>query len=234
MYNDKKFIAIIPARSGSKGIKDKNIKELNGKPMIAYTIEAAKKSGICDDIIVSTDSQKYAEISIEYGAVIPFLRPENLSTDTATTNDVIEYTINKLKEAGKEYDYFILLQPTSPLRLSEDILGASSLLFEKKANSIVSVCEAEYSPLYMNILDESLSMDGFLPQNTKTRRQELSKHYRLNGAIYICKVDFFLEYKDFYREKSYAYIMDKKRSIDIDDEFDFFIVDSLMKTLKNK
>lgn len=232
MYNSKKFLAIIPARSGSKGLKDKNIKELNGKPMISYTIEAAKNSNIFDDIIVSTDSQKYANISLEYGASVPFLRPEYLSTDIATTNDVIEYIIEELKKNGKEYDYFMILQPTSPLRTLEDMLGAVKLLFEKDANSVVSVCEAEHSPLYMNTLDESLSMSGFISKDTKTRRQELPKYYRLNGAIYISKVDFFLRYKDFYREKSFAYIMDKKRSIDIDDEYDFFIAESLMKILK--
>ncbi|MGF7059795.1 cytidylyltransferase domain-containing protein [Brassicibacter mesophilus] len=229
MYNNKKFLAIIPARSGSNGLKDKNIRELNGKPMIAYSIEAAKNSNIFDDIMVSTDSHKYADISIKYGASVPSLRPEYLSTDTATTNDVIDYTINILKEIGKEYDYFMLLQPTSPLRTSKDIVDAIKLLFEKEANSIVSVCEAEHSPLYMNELDESLSIDGFLIKDTKTIRQELPKYYRLNGAIYICNTDYFLKYKDFYREKSYAYIMDKKSSIDIDDEIDFIIADNLMK-----
>lgn len=231
MYNNKKFLAIIPARSGSKGLKDKNIKELCGKPMIAYTIEAAKESKIFEDIIVSTDSLKYAEISNKYGASVPFLRPDYLSTDIATTNDVIEYTIKELQKIGKEFDYFILLQPTSPLRTSQDILGAVELLFKKNANSIISVCEAEHSPLYMNILDESLSMDGFLPKNVKTRRQEFSKYYRLNGAIYISKVDYFLKYKNFYGEISYAYIMDKIRSIDIDDEFDFTMAENFIKML---
>lgn len=229
MYNNKRFLAIIPARSGSKGLKDKNIKQLNGKPMIAYTIEAAIKSNIFDDIIVSTDSQKYANISIKYGATVPFLRPEYLSTDTATTNDVIEYTIKELKKAGKDYDYLMILQPTSPLREANDIIDSAKVLFEKEANSVVSVCEAEHSPLYMNILNESLSMDGFLQRDIKTRRQELPKYYRLNGAIYLCKVDYFLNYKDFYKEKSYAYVMDKERSVDIDDELDFIMAEILMK-----
>lgn len=229
MYNNKKFIAIIPARSGSKGLKDKNIKQLNNKPMIAYTIEAAVKSGVFDDVIVSTDSQKYADISIKYGASVPFLRPDYLSTDTATTNDVIEYTIKELKETEKDYDYFMILQPTSPLRQPEDILGAVKLLFEKDANSVVSVCEVEHSPLYMNTLDKSLSMNSFLQNDIKTRRQELPKYYRLNGAIYLCKADYFLRYKNFYKEKSYAYIMDKKRSVDIDDEIDFIMAKSLQK-----
>lgn len=229
MYNNKKFLAIIPARSGSKGLKDKNIKQLNGKPMITYTIEAAIKSNIFDDIIVSTDSQKYADISIKYGASVPFLRPDFLSTDEALTRDVIVYTVKKLKESGNEYDYLMILQPTSPLRKPEDILGAVELLFEKEANSVVSVCEAENSPLYMNTLDESLSIDGFLSKNVKTRRQELPKYYRLNGAIYLCEVEYYLNIGDLYNEKSYAYVMDKKRSIDIDDDIDFIMAEILMK-----
>ena len=228
MYNSKKILAIIPARSGSKGLKDKNIKSLNGKPMIAYTIEAAAESNIFDDVIVSTDSQVYANISIEYGASVPFLRPNYLATDEATTRDVMIYTLNKLAETGGNYDYFMILQPTSPLRKAEDILGAVKLLVQKDANSIVSVCESEYSPSYMNTLDESLSINGFINKAIKTRRQELPKYYRLNGAIYLCKVDYYLNFGNLYNEKSFAYIMDKVSSIDIDDEVDFIIAESLM------
>lgn len=228
MYNNKKILAIIPARSGSKGLKDKNIKELNGKPMIAYTIEAAIQSGLFDDVIVSTDSQVYAYTAMKFGASVPFLRPEDLSSDTATSSDMIIHTIGELNKLGKQYDYFMLLQPTSPLRTKDDIINSIELLFKKDANSVVSVCEAENSPLYMNTLDDNLSMDGFLSKDIKTRRQDLDKYYRLNGAIYICNVDYFLKYNDFYKEYSYAYIMDKERSIDIDDEFDFKFVGYLL------
>lgn len=232
LYNNKKFLAIIPARSGSKGLKDKNIKDLNGKPMIAYTIEAAMNSGIFDDIIVSTDSQAYADIAVNFGATVPFLRSEYLSTDEVTIKDVIINTINKLKATGCAYDYFIILQPTSPLRKSEDIIAAAELLFEKDANSVVSVCEAEHSPLYMNTIDESLSINGFISKNTSSRRQELLKYYRLNGAIYICNVDYYLDYEDLYGERSFAYIMDKNRSIDIDDKLDFDIAEYLLTKSK--
>lgn len=232
MYKNKKFLGIIPARSGSKGLKDKNIKELNGKPMIAYSIEAAIESKVFEDIIVSTDSETYADISKQYGAIVPFLRTDCLSTDKAKTNDVIEYTLKELKKIGKEYDYFMILQPTSPLRNVNDILGAVELLFEKEANSVISVCESEYTPLYMNMLGESLSMDNFLDNDIKSRRQELPKYYRLNGAIYLSKVDYFLRYKNLYKEKSYAYIMDNKSSIDIDDEFDFIWAEFLLGQLE--
>ncbi|OZV13447.1 CMP-N-acetlyneuraminic acid synthetase [Tissierella sp. P1] len=229
MYNNKKFLAIIPARSGSKGLKDKNIKELNGKPMIAHTIEAAIESDIFNEVVVSTDSQTYGDIAKKFGATVPFMRPDYLSNDTATSIDTIVHTIEELSKIRKEYDYFMLLQPTSPLRTKEDIINSIQLLFEKDANSVISVCEAEHSPLYMNTLAENLSMDGFLLKGIKTRRQELDKYYRINGAIYMCKVDYFLKYNDFYKEKSYAYVMDKKASVDIDDEIDFFIAESLMK-----
>ena len=228
MYRNKKILAIIPARSGSKGLKNKNIKMLNGKPMIAYTIEAAVQSNMFDDVIVSTDSQIYADIAANHGVSVPFLRPEYLSSDKATSIDMIIHAIKELKKLGKEYDYFMLLQPTSPLRSKEDIINAVELLFEKDANSVVSVCQAENSPVYMNILDKTLSMDGFLPKNTKTRRQDLDKYYRLNGAIYLSKVDYFLEERDLYGEKSFAYIMDKRNSVDVDDEIDFIIAEKLI------
>jgi CMP-N-acetylneuraminic acid synthetase len=229
MYNNKRFLAIIPARSGSKGLKDKNIKVMNGKPMLSYSIEAAAVSGIFDNIVVSTDSEEYADIARQYGASIPFLRPEFLAADTTTTNDVLEYTLNRLKEMKQEYDYFVLLQPTSPLRKAEDIVESAKLLFSKEAYTIVSVCEVDHSPLYMNVLNESLSMEDFLSKDIKTRRQDLQQYYRLNGAIYISEVNYFLKCKNFYGDKCYAYIMDKKRSIDIDDEIDFLIADTIMK-----
>ncbi|WP_455815880.1 acylneuraminate cytidylyltransferase family protein [Clostridium butyricum] len=127
-----KIIAIIPARSGSKGLKDKNIKEINGKPLIAYTIESAIKSNVFKDVLVSTDSKKYLEIAVKYGAYVPFLRNEKLAKDTSSTNDVIEDVLTQLKKIGKEYDAFMLLQPTSPLRSIEDIKNALKLFEEKK------------------------------------------------------------------------------------------------------
>lgn len=228
MYKKKRFLAIIPARSGSKGLRDKNIKELDGKPMLSYTIEAAIKSNIFDDIVVSTDSQVYADIAIEFGASVPFFRPDYLSTDEATTKDVVVHTLNELEKMGNKYDYFIILQPTSPLRQSEDIIAAVELLFKKEADSIVSVCESEHSPLYMNTLDESLSLNGFIDKAIKTRRQELPKYFRLNGAIYLCDVDYYLKDGDLYGENCYAYIMDKRSSIDIDDNVDFIVAEILI------
>lgn len=226
-----KILAIIPARSGSKGLKNKNIKLLNGKHLIGYTIEAAIKSNIFTDIIVSTDSEEYAEISKVYGAKVPFLRSKELSSDTASSIDVIIDAINKMENLGKKYDYFMLLQPTSPLRTEKNIKESFELLKKKKANSIISVCEVDHSPLISNVLPENLSLVNFLEKAKNIRRQDMPKYYRINGAIYLCKVDWFLKYKDMYKEKSYAYIMDKKYSIDIDDEIDFKLAEILINEI---
>lgn len=223
------ILAIIPARSGSKGLKDKNIRELNGKPMLAYTIEAARKSGIFKEILVSTDSEKYAEIARKYGAYVPFLRSEKTSSDNAATNEVIEEVLTNLKKLGKEYNKVMLLQPTSPLRDEEDIKGAIELFKNKKANCVVSMCECEHSPLLSKILDKEMNLDGFLSNFKKVRRQDMQAYYRLNGAIYLFNVDYFFKYKNFYEKDSYAYIMDKEKSIDIDDIFDFKLAEIIMK-----
>lgn len=226
--NDK-ILAIIPARSGSKGLKDKNIKELNGKPMIAYTIEAALNSSIFNDVIVSTDSKKYAKIAEKYGAQVPFLRPKELANDYASSNDVILHTLEEMKKLNKTYDYFMLLQPTSPLRNEKNILEAYELLLEKKANAIVSVCETDHNPLLTNTIDDSLSMVNFIDNVNNKRRQDLPKYYRINGAIYLAKVNYYTENQNFYKNKAYAYMMTKKESIDIDDIIDFKLAEVLLK-----
>lgn len=225
----EKVLAIIPARSGSKGIKDKNIKNLNGKPLMAYTIEEAIKSKVFEDIIVSTDSEKYKKIAEEYGAWVPFLRDKKLAEDTSDTLDVIEDALLKLKNMGKEYDALMILQPTSPLRDECDIRDAFKLFCEKKANAVVSMCECDYAPQLTKKLNDEMKLDGFLSNINKIRRQDIGKFYRLNGAIYLIKVHYFLKYKYIYQENSYAFIMDKRKSIDIDDLDDFEYTEFLMQ-----
>lgn len=223
----EKILAIIPARSGSKGLKDKNIKMMNGKPMIAYTIEAAQNSKIFEDIIISTDSEKYAEIAKKYGGSVPCLRDKKLANDNAKSSDVILDILNRVE---KKYDSFIMLQPTSPLRTEKNIIEAYKMYLEKKANSVVSVCEMEHSPLGVNTLNEEKRMDSFLKGIAVNRnRQELETYYRINGALYIANVEYFKRYQDFYYKDSYAYIMEKENSIDIDDELDFKIAEYLIK-----
>jgi CMP-N-acetylneuraminic acid synthetase len=228
----EKVIAIIPARSGSKGISDKNIKELHGKPLIAYTIEAAIKSNAFEDVVVSTDSEKYKCIAEKYGAWVPFLRPKELSEDTSSTNDVIEDVLIKLKSMGKEYESFMILQPTSPLRDEKDIVNAIQLFYAKNANSVVSMCECEHSPILTRQLDHDMKLDGFLSELKSARRQDMKKFYRLNGAIYLLRTNYFLENKDYYKNESYAYIMENIKSIDIDENLDFIISESIISNIK--
>jgi len=225
MYKDKTFLAIIPARGGSKRLPRKNILDLNGKPLIAYTIEAGLKSKYLDKVIVSSDDEEILSISKRYGA-LTIKRPDELATDTATTFDAIKHTINNTDR----YDYIVLLQPTSPLRNEKHIDEAIELLETKNADAVVSVCEMEHSPLWSNALDDSLSMSGFLKDEVLNKRsQDLEKHYRLNGAIYICKTDKLLEEKSFFlKDNIFAYIMDRKSSIDIDEEIDFKIAKFLL------
>ena len=214
-------LAIIPARSGSKGIKDKNIKELHGKPLMAYTIEAAINSGCFDEIMVSTDSDKYAEIAKKFGAKVPFLRSNTTATDTASTWDMVEEVLGEYRNIGLQFDSFCILQPTSPLRVACDIQEAYRI-FEKKANfAVVSVCEAEHSPLWCGHLPENHEFLDFIDIENIKQRQAGEKYYRLNGAIYIVDTEHFYKDRFLYQKGSFAYIMPQSRSIDIDTEIDF-------------
>lgn len=216
-----KNIAVIPARSGSKGLKDKNIKLLNGKPLIAYSIEAALRSGIYDCVHVSTDSEKYAEIAREYGAEVPFFRNPKLSSDTATTWDAMRFVLNEYHKRGKNFDTITVLQPTSPLRTWEDIQNAYDMFVQKQADSVIGVCEMEHSPLWSNVLPEDGCLNGFMREEVNGPRQRLPEYYRVNGAIYIIETEFLVQNGNLYGEHGYAYVMPKERSVDIDDEMDF-------------
>lgn len=227
-----KNIAIIPARSGSKGLKDKNIKELQGVPLIGYAIKAAKESGLYDRIVLSTDSEKYAEIGEKYGASIPFLRSKEMSSDSAGSWDVVKEVINHLKEQNEIYDTVTLLQPTSPLRTAKDICNAMQLFKEKNALSVISVCEVEHSPLWSNTLPEDGNMYGFEKKEVQNLpRQKLPVYYRMNGAIYIMKIENLDKIDVICDNECYAYVMDKNRSVDIDDELDFCIAEAILNRL---
>lgn len=223
-----KNIAIIPARSGSKGLPDKNILSLCGKPLLAYTIEAALSSEQFDVVHVSTDSAHYAEIARQYGADVPFLRSAEASSDTASSEVAIREVLCRYAESGQSFDTFMLLQPTSPLRTSEDIRAAFAVMEEKQADSVISVCETEHSPLWCNTLSEDDSMRDFLRAEGEHRRQELAVYYRLNGAIYLVKAEHFLRTGSLYGDGCYAYRMPTDRSLDIDTATDFTIAGALL------
>lgn len=232
MFNDHQIIAIIPARSGSKGLPDKNIRILNGKPLIAYSIVAAQESGIFDEIFLSTDSPEYAHFAVKYGANVPFLRSDKLATDTASTWDCVKEALEQYETMGKKFDIFVVLQPTSPLRAPQDIVTAVETMILNNADSVVSVCEADHSPLWYNVLPENKSIKGFVrPEIMAKTRQELPTFYRINGAIYAVSTSYFLRTQNIYDGNSFAYIMPKERSIDIDTLFDFSLAQCLL-TLK--
>lgn len=222
-------IAVITARSGSKGLKDKNIKLLNGKPLIAYSIEAAKNSGCFDCIHVSTDSEVYAEIAKEYGAEVPFLRNADLASDTADCWDAVRAVLDKYEQNGQKFDRVMLLQPTSPLRTAEDIQKAFLIMEEKKSEAVIGVCEMDHTPLWSNTLPEDGNMRSFQKPEYEVPRQQLPVYYRINGAIYLVNTDFLRKRGNLYDRDSYAYIMPKERSVDIDGMIDFLLVEAYMK-----
>jgi len=232
MYKGENILGLISARGGSKGLPRKNIKSLLGKPLIAWTIEQAFASKYLDRVVVSTDDKEIAEISKKFRAEAPFIRPKELASDKAQGIEVVLHAIDWLKknDKRKQYDLIMLLQPTSPLRAKEDIDKAIKLLFLKKAKAIVSVCEVDHHPLWANTLPEDGCMKDFIRQVVLNRnRQELPKFYRLNGAIYIAYCDYLQKQKSFFGKKTFAYIMSRERSIDIDSEVDFKLAEILMK-----
>lgn len=215
-------IAIIPARGGSKRLPGKNIKDLAGKPMIAWTIKAALDSQVFDYVFVSTDDQAIAEISKKYDAEVPFLRPAELATDEATTNDVVTHLVEWFEsEYEQQVSTVAILQPTSPLRNAQHIKEAMQLMKDKAAKAVVSVCELEYPIQFCNQLGPEDSMDGFIKADNLKRTQELETHYRINGAVYLFNKNYIGKLNEIYNKGTYAYKMDSDYSIDVDTRKDF-------------
>lgn len=225
------MLAIIPARGGSKGLPGKNIKELNGKPLIWYTINAAQQSKQVDRIILSTDDKKIAKVSKGYDVEIPFMRPKKLATDSTLAIDNYIYTIERLNhEFDYNYQEFVVLQPTSPLRNAEDIDKAIQLFKEKNTDSVISVCEAVHPPLWSKKIDRKGVLRSYFNIEIENKnRQELEKAYMPNGAVFVFKLSFIKEKYTYYSDKTYPYIMPKERSIDIDDYLDFEFAEFLMR-----
>ena len=222
-------IAIIPARSGSKGLKDKNVMDLCGKPLMAYSIEAAVESKAFDRVIVSTDSERYGKIARQYGAAVMY-RGERLSQDNATTFMVLEDLLQKIK---RDFDYFVLLQPTSPLRNNRHIAEAVAL-FEAhygQFDFLVSVKEAEHAGVLVKPIDTDQSLKYFDTDFSDYRRQN-RKEYSPNGAIFMAKPEAYLTRKHFFGPRSLAYRMSKIDSIDIDDIYDYEFAKTVMREYK--
>ncbi|MBF0504253.1 MAG: acylneuraminate cytidylyltransferase family protein [Candidatus Omnitrophica bacterium] len=231
MYKNQRIIALVPARGGSKGLPHKNIRLLEGKPLIAWTIEQAKKSKYIDRVIVSTDDKKIANISKQYQAQVPFLRPAALATDKAAMMDVVFHAMEWIKRNNDSYDLIMLLQPTSPLRKSRDIDDAIKWLFKKNAKAIVSVCKTEHHPYGANVLPKNGCMGTFIrPEIVNKNRQQLPVFYRINGAIYLANWSYLKKNRQFLGKKTYAYIMPAVRSVDIDSHMDFEFAGFCLKT----
>lgn len=222
-------LAVIPARSGSKGLPDKNIKLLNGKPLMAYSIEAAVESGCFSSVMVSTDSENYASIAKSCGAEVPFLRSEETSSDTAGSWDVVREVLANYEKLGITFDSVMLLQPTSPLRTAEDIKAMFALMEQKNAESVIAVCEADHSPLWYSPLSPSGSMESFEKPDAEKPRQFLDTYYRVNGAGYLLKIKDGEIPSKLYTDRCFAYVMSRKNSVDIDEEFDFKLAQLLLK-----
>lgn len=234
MYNDSTFLAIVPARSGSKRLPEKNIKDLCGKPLIAWSIEAGIQSKYIDKVAISTDSQEYANIAQKYGGEVPYLRPQELSQDTSTTLDVLKHLITFYKDNFNErFHYVALLQPTNPIRQAKHLDEAIEKLLHYQGNAIIGVCHCEHSPLWSNTLTSNERMDDFInPDIYNIRSQDLPIYYRLNGAIYIAKTDWLMESKSLFGNNTYAYKMGIEESIDIDTMLDFKVAECILRDLK--
>ena len=223
-----KILSIIPARGGSKGIKKKNIVNLNGKPLIAYTIEESLKSKYINRTIVSTDLEEIAEISKNYGADIPFIRPKELATDTSKNIEVLMHALEELKKNGETYDYVVLLQPTQPLRKVFHIDESIELLIENKGDSLVSVSKVKDHPILIRKVLENGEVVNLFNCSSTVRRQDFPDYYIVNGAIAINKVNENLNINTSINDNKLAYIMDQKYDIDIDTMLDLKLVEIIM------
>ena len=223
-YNNA--LAIIPARGGSKGLPGKNIRLLGDIPLIAWTIQAALTSRCFKKVIVSTDCHEIANISITFGAEVPFIRPERLATDTSTSVDVVMHAINALDE---KFDEVVLLQPTSPFRKGNDIRNAFDIYNASKVQSLVSVTEADKSPYWCFSRNENKSITPIVVLDKQfSRRQDMPTAYSLNGAIYIVGTEKFINDPKFIYDNTLSYVMNKKSSIDVDDIIDFKLAELLL------
>jgi CMP-N,N'-diacetyllegionaminic acid synthase len=227
MFEGKTILAIVPARGGSKGVPRKNIRLLAGKPLIAWTIDEAKKSRYIDRLILSSEDDEIIEVAREFGCEIPFKRPDELAQDDTPGIESVIHAINTLEE---KYDFVVLLQPTSPLRTVEDIDGCIHHCIITESPACVSLTEAQQSPYWMYHLDDDMKLKPFMQNGEKiNRRQNLPKVYALNGAVYVAESEFINKNRSFLTEETVGYIMSEENSLDIDTEFDFAYCEWLVK-----
>lgn len=225
-----KILSIIPARGGSVRLPGKNIRMLGDKPLIGWSIDVARKVSSIDKIFVSTDCNHIADVCREMKIDVPVLRPKNLASDKSTTIDAVKHAIEYLKDRGEIYDFALILQPTSPLRSADHVRQAIDMVSSKHADAVISVCKCEHSPLWANTLPDDFSMINFLETKFKNLpSQELPIYYRLNGAIFLVNINRLYEEETFLLSRnSYAIEMDTMSSIDIDNEIDFLLAETII------
>lgn len=220
------LLALIPARGSSKGIPRKNIKPLAGKPLIAWTIESARRAQAVDRIVVSTENEEIAIVARELGADVPFMRPAELALDDTPSIMPLLHAIERLPE----YDWVMLLQPTSPLRTTEDIDGILQFCLEREVPSAVSVCKVNKHPYWMYYRDELDRLKPLIPDiPCITRRQDLPPAYVLNGALYLARRDWLLEHGNFIGRDTLGYVMPPERSADLDTQLDWKWIEFFME-----
>lgn len=226
----KSVLALIPARGGSKGVPYKNIKPLNGKPLIYYTLDLLKGVISDEDICVSTDDHKIIETVEKYGLSVPFVRPETLASDTATSQDVIVHALNYFKEQkGITYDYTLLLQPTSPFRTKEQLKECLGRIGKEDFEMIVSVKLTDANPYYLLVEEDKNGILRKSKEATFTRRQDCPEVWEYNGAFYLINNKIFLEKKNLSLLEKKKMVMDSLHSIDIDTPFDWLVAETILK-----
>ena len=233
MYNERSILAIIPARGGSKGVPDKNIRELGGYPLLTYTIGAAKKSKYIDAVVMTTDSEKIARVAESHGAEVPFYRPEHLAADTSRTIDALVHAVDWLNEHGRRYDVVVLLQPTSPLRTESEIDEAIETFFGHNELGLASVAEVIENPVLTRRLDNYGILHPILPVCSTARRQDMPKFYHVDGAIYINKSED-LTADTSLNDNPIAYVMPRMRAVDIDSLEDFYLAERYLEELRKR
>jgi len=226
MIAGKKVLALIPARGGSKGVPRKNLREAGGRPLIAWSIVAARASQLVDRVVVSSDDAEILVVAREWGAEAPFTRPAELARDDTPSIDVALHALDALPG----YDYLALLQPTSPLRTAEHIDGCVRLCEARGVAGAVSVSEPAQSPFWTYFVDGAGAMRALLP-STAQRRQDLPPVYALNGAVYVARADALRAGRRFVFDDSVAYVMPREASLDIDTEFDLTLVQAVMERM---
>ena len=230
MIEGLSVLAVIPARGGSQGLARKNLREVAGRSLLARAIAAGRQAATVDRVILSSDDAEIIQAALLAGCEVPFVRPAELATAEARSIDALRHALRMLPE---RYDLVALLQPTSPLRASQDVDGAVRLCVETGAPACVSVSEAGKTPFWMHTLDPGGRMRPILPEYQMVpRRQDLPAAYDINGAVFVARSEWLFDHEDFLSPETVGYVMPKERSIDIDDELDLIIAEAVAQRVE--